>query len=62
LSSFIFRAAGFNEIIDLIKETNTRLANLERLLEFLLTPPDLKQYKKGHNVENIPRKKFSDQA
>ena len=62
MSSFIFRAAGFNEIINLIKETNIRLKNMETLLEFLLTPPDLRRYKKGQNVEDIPRKKINDQA
>jgi len=41
VSSFIFRAAGFNEIIELLKETNVRLKNLEVLLEFTLSPPDL---------------------
>jgi hypothetical protein len=62
LSSFIFRAAGFNEIVRLLKETNKRLSNMERLLEFLLSPPDLAQYKKGMKLDDIPRKPFSDQA
>jgi len=62
LSSFIFRAAGFNEIINLLKETNTKLGNMEKLLEFLLSPPDLKKYKKGLRFDDIPRKSFSDQA
>jgi hypothetical protein len=60
LSSFIFRAAGFNEIIELLKETNIRLATLERLLEFTLSPPDLVNYKKGMSLDDIPRKKFND--
>jgi len=60
LSSFIFRAAGFNEIIELLKETNIRLRNLERLLEFTLSPPDLANYKKGMSLDEIPRKKISD--
>ena len=62
MSSFIFRAAGFNEIITLLKETNKRLSNMETLLEFLLSPPDLKKYKKGLRFDDIPRKSFSDQA
>ena len=62
MSSFIFRAAGFNEIIRLLKETNTRLGNIEKLMEFLLSPPDLKKYKKGLRFDDIPRKSFSDQA
>ena len=62
VSSFIFRAAGFSEIIDLLKETNIRLKNLERLLEFTLSPPDLKKYKKGLHFDDLPRKKLNDQA
>ena len=62
MSSFIFRAAGFNEIINLLKETNKRLANMETLLEFLLSPPDLVKYKKGVGFDDLPRRKFSDQA
>ena len=62
MSSFIFRAAGFNEIVRLLKETNQRLSNMEKLLEFLLSPPDLKKYKKGLRFDDIPRKSFSDQA
>ena len=62
MSSFIFRAAGFNEIIELLKETNQSLKNVERLLEFTLSPPDLAQYKKGMSLEDIPRKKLNDQA
>jgi len=62
LSSFIFRAAGFNEIVNLLKETNKKLGNIEKLMEFLLSPPDLVQYKKGLRFDDIPRKSFSDQA
>ena len=62
MSSFIFRAAGFNEIINLLKETNKRLANMETLLEFLLSPPDLVKYKKGMSLDGIPRKKLSDRT
>ena len=60
VSSFIFRAAGFSEIISLLKETNERLKNLERLLEFTLSPPDLAKYKKGMSLDDIPRKKLSE--
>jgi hypothetical protein len=62
LSSFIFRAAGFSEIVRLLTETNQRLSNMERLLEFLLSPPDLKKYKKGQSFDDLPRKPFSDQV
>ena len=62
MSSFIFRAAGFQEIVKLLKETNTRLGNIEKLMEFLLSPPDLKKYKKGVSFDDLPRKPFSDQA
>ncbi len=61
MSSFIFRAAGFNEIIELLKETNVRLKNLEVLLEFTLSPPDLAKYKKGMKFEDIPRKNIKHQ-
>ncbi len=61
VSSFIFRAAGFNEIINLLKETNVKLGNIERLMEFLLSPPDLVKYKKGMRFDDVPRKSFSDQ-
>ena len=62
MSSFIFRAAGFSEIIKLLRETNTKLGNIEKLMEFLLSPPDLKKYKKGLSFDDLPRRKFSDQA
>ena len=48
------------DVEDLLKETNQRLANIERLLEFTLSPPDLSQYKKGMSLDDIPRKKLSD--
>lgn len=38
------------EVEELLVETNNKLSNIEKLLEFLLTPPDLKKYmeeKKG---------------
>lgn len=56
VSSLIFRAAGFQEVIEQLREINGRLGNLEVLLEFLLTPPDLSKYKKGKNVDDLPRK------
>ena len=59
MSSFIFRAAGFSEIISLLKETNESLKNVERLLEFTLSPPDLAKYKKGMSLDDIPRMKLS---
>ena len=62
MSSFIFRAAGFNEIIKLLKETNKTLKNIEVLMEFLLSPPDLARYKKGMRFDDLPRKSFSDQS
>ena len=62
MSSFIFRAAGFSEIIKLLKETNERLSNLERLLEFTLSPPDLASYKKGMSLDDVPRRKLSGRA
>ena len=60
MSSFIFRAAGFNEIIKLLRETNKSLKNVERLLEFTLSPPDLAKYKKGMSLDDIPRMKLSE--
>ena len=57
MSSFIFRSAGFQEIIEQLKEINGRLGNLEVLLEYLLTPPDLKNYKKDKEMK---RKKIKD--
>ncbi len=50
----------FEEIEDLLRITNQRLENIERLLEFTLSPPDLSQYKKGMSLDDIPRKKLSD--
>ena len=48
------------EVEDLLKETNRKLGNIEKLLEFLLSPPDLALYKKGMSLDDIPRKSFSD--
>jgi len=48
------------DIEDLLKITNQKLGNIEKLLEFLMLPPDLAKYKKGMDIDDIPRKKFSD--
>ena len=45
------------DIEDLLKITNQKLENIETLLEFLLLPPELKDYKKGQEMK---RKKLSD--
>jgi len=45
------------DIEDLLKTTNQKLENIEKLLEFLLLPPELRDYKKGHEMR---RKKLSD--
>ena len=38
------------DIEDLLKITNHRLESIEILLEFLMLPPDLKDYKKGRDM------------
>ena len=48
------------DIEDLLRITNQKLENIEKLLEFLMLPPDLAKYKKGMDIDDIPRKKFSD--
>ena len=45
------------DIDDLLKITNQKLENIEKLLEFLLLPPELRDYKKGQEMK---RKKLSD--
>ena len=50
----------FEEIEDLLRETNKRLGNIEKLLEFLLSPPDLAAYKKGMSLDDVPRKSLND--
>ena len=45
------------DIEDLLKITNQKLENIEKLLEFLLLPPELRDYKKGQEMR---RKKLSD--
>ena len=48
------------DVEELLKETNRKLGNIEKLLEFLLAPPDLAAYNKGMSLDDIPRKSFSD--
>jgi hypothetical protein len=50
----------FEEIEDLLRETNEKLGNIERLLEFTLSPPDLAKYKKCMSLDDIPRMKLSE--
>jgi len=38
------------DIEDLLRMTNHRLENIEILLEFLMLPPDLRDYKKGRKM------------
>ena len=38
------------DIEDLLRMTNHRLENIEKLLEFLMLPPDLKVYEKGKEM------------
>ena len=38
------------DIEDLLRVTNHMLENIEILLEFLMLPPDLKDYKKGREM------------
>ena len=45
------------DIEDLLRTTNQKLENIEKLLEFLLLPPELKDYKKRQEMK---RKKLSD--
>ena len=45
------------DIEDLLRITNKKLENIEKLLEFLLLPPELRDYKKGQEMK---RKKLSD--
>ena len=49
------------DIEDLLKITNQKLENIEKLLEFLLIPPDLAKYADWRgDVNDIPRKKLND--
>ena len=47
---------------ELLKEVVHKLSNIERLLEFLLSPPDLAKYKKGMDFDDIPRKSINDDS
>lgn len=38
---------SIGNVEDLLIETNKTLKNIEKLMEFLLTPPDLKKYMKN---------------
>ena len=51
----------FDEIEELLRETNEKLGNIDRLLEFTLSPPDLHKYKEGMSLDDIPRRKLNDQ-
>tara|TARA_R110000824_G_scaffold280246_1_gene468356 strand:+ start:1209 stop:1397 length:189 start_codon:yes stop_codon:yes gene_type:complete len=50
------------DIEDLLRITNKKLENIEKLLEFIMIPPDLVKY---HNwkgdVNDIPRENISDE-
>jgi hypothetical protein len=50
------------DIEDLLRITNKKLENIEKLLEFIMIPPDLVKY---HNwkgdVDDIPRKNINDE-
>ena len=49
------------DVEDLLKETNQKLSNIEKLLEFLMLPPDLVKYNKWKgDVNDMPHKKLSD--
>ena len=50
------------DIEDLLRITNQKLENIEKLLEFIMIPPDLVKYHdwKG-DVNDIPRKKINDE-
>jgi len=49
------------DVEDLLKDTNKTLKNIEKLLEFLMLPPDLAKYKKGMDINDIPRQTFNDE-
>ena len=50
------------DIEDLLRITNQKLENIEKLLEFIMVPPDLVKYHdwKG-DVNDIPRENISDE-
>ena len=45
--------------IKFISRCKKTLKNIEVLMEFLLSPPDLAKYKKGMRFDDLPRKSFS---
>jgi hypothetical protein len=49
------------DVEDLLKDTNKTLKNIEKLLEFLMLPPDMVKYKKGMSYDDIPRQTFNDE-
>ena len=50
------------DIEDLLKITNQKLENIEKLLEFLMLPPDVIKYHKWKgDINDMPRKKLSDE-
>ena len=49
------------DIEDLLRITNQKLENIEKLLEFIMVPPDLVKYNKWKgDVNDMPHKKLSD--
>ena len=52
----------FEEMEDLLRETNKRLGNIEKLLEFIMLPPDLVKYHKWKkDINDMPHKKLNDE-
>ena len=50
------------DVEDLLKDTNKTLKNIEKLLEFLMLPPDMVKYCKWKgDVNDIPRQTFNDE-
>ena len=49
------------DIEDLLRITNQKLENIEKLLEFIMIPPDLVKYHDWkRDVNDIPRKNIND--
>jgi hypothetical protein len=44
---------SIGNVEELLVETNDKLSNIELLLEFLLTPPDLVEYMKQKKAKTI---------
>jgi hypothetical protein len=50
------------DIEDLLRITNQKLENIEKLLEFLMLPPDVIKYHKWKgDINDMPRKKINDE-